>query len=222
MSDLHHTSAKDPQQAAIEALLRHCHKRRCHGKTPLFAPGHPADTLYYLVQGRVCTAVRRGDSELIVAYQYPGEFIGAVDVFLPTGPRQVEARTLEPSIVATIGYGRMRHLLAGELSAHAAQLLMLLGRQISVRLLEAHRQSGNLAFLDVQARILDILTDLIRQPVAFEHPGGLAVRIHRQELARMAACSREAAGKALKILEQSGSISVLGRTIVVLAERKVA
>ncbi|MFT4875030.1 helix-turn-helix domain-containing protein, partial [Congregibacter sp.] len=61
------------------------------------------------------------------------------------------------------------------------------------------------------------LIDLSKQPDAMTHPEGMQIKITRQELGKIAGCSREMAGRVLKTLEQEGLVSVAGKTIVVYA-----
>ena len=50
------------------------------------------------------------------------------------------------------------------------------------------------------------------------HPDGMQIRVTRQELGKLVGCSREMAGRVLKMLEGDGYITVAGKTIVVLRE----
>lgn len=50
------------------------------------------------------------------------------------------------------------------------------------------------------------------------HPDGIQIRVTRQELGKLVGCSREMAGRVLKMLEGDGYITVAGKTIVVLRE----
>ena len=50
------------------------------------------------------------------------------------------------------------------------------------------------------------------------HRDGMQIRVTRQELGKLVGCSREMAGRVLKMLEGDGYITVAGKTIVVLRE----
>ena len=54
------------------------------------------------------------------------------------------------------------------------------------------------------------------------HPDGMQIRITRQELGKIVGCSREMAGRVLKMLEGDGFITVAGKTIVLLREPRSA
>lgn len=51
------------------------------------------------------------------------------------------------------------------------------------------------------------------------HPDGMQIKITRQELGKIVGCSREMAGRVLKILEQQNLIYVKGKTIVIFGTR---
>ena len=46
--------------------------------------------------------------------------------------------------------------------------------------------------------------DLCREPDAMTHPDGMQIKVSRQELSRLVGCSREMAGRVLKVLEDQG------------------
>ena len=48
---------------------------------------------------------------------------------------------------------------------------------------------------------------------------GWQIKVSRQELGRIAGCSREVAGRILKSLEEEGIVDVSGHTMVVLGTR---
>jgi CRP/FNR family cyclic AMP-dependent transcriptional regulator len=209
------------RNASLERLLRHCHRRRYPGKTPIIKPGDKGDTLYYVAEGSVKVSLhdKAQDQDIVLAYLNKGDFIGEIGVFMGPMPRDVTVTTREPSHLAEIGYARLHQLLVGELADCAIDLLFLIGRQLSHRLLATSRKVEKLVFSDVTQRIVYILEDLCRQPDAMTHPDGMQIRVTRQEIGRLVGCSREMAGKVLKKLAADGRISASGKTIVVFGAR---
>ena len=61
--------------------------------------------------------------------------------------------------------------------------------------------------------------DLCNEPDAMTHPDGMQIKVSRQELSRLVGCSREMAGRVLKVLEEQGLVSASGKTIVVYNAR---
>jgi hypothetical protein len=61
--------------------------------------------------------------------------------------------------------------------------------------------------------------DLCGEPDAMTHPEGMQIKVSRQELSRLVGCSREMAGRVLKVLEEQGLLRATGKTIVVYNAR---
>ena len=153
--------------------------------------------------------------EIVLAYLNPGEIFGEMCLFPEQQVRTAIVRTRTPTLVAEIGYQAFRKL------AHEHPDIMFeISEQLSERLRDTSRRVGDLAFLDVAGRIAHTLINLCQQPDAKPHPRGTVVRISRQEMARIAGCSREMAGRVLKQMEEDGIISGQGRNIVVFGEHK--
>ena len=91
--------------------------------------------------------------------------------------------------------------------------------QMALRLRNTSRKVGDLAFTDVSGRVARALLDLCKQPDAMTHPAGMQIKITRQELGRIAGCSREMVGRVLKNLEEQHLITASGKTIVVFGVR---
>src|SRR5216683_485900 len=81
------------------------------------------------------------------------------------------------------------------------------------------RQSCDLAFVDVTGRVAHAIMDLCGEPDAMTHPQGMQIKVSRQELSRLVGCSREMAGRVLKVLEEQGLLRATGKTIVVFNAR---
>jgi CRP/FNR family cyclic AMP-dependent transcriptional regulator len=61
--------------------------------------------------------------------------------------------------------------------------------------------------------------DLCNEPDAMSHPEGTQIKVSRQELSRLVGCSREMAGRVLKVLEEQGLLTARGKTMVVYGVR---
>jgi CRP/FNR family transcriptional regulator, cyclic AMP receptor protein len=103
--------------------------------------------------------------------------------------------------------------------AQFPDILFAISSQMAERLRHTNRKLRDLAFVDVSGRIAATLLDLCKQPDAMTHPDGMQIKITRQELGKIAGCSREMAGRVLKALEEEGLVSVAGKTMVVLGTR---
>src|SRR2546429_3589581 len=63
------------------------------------------------------------------------------------------------------------------------------------------------------------IMDLCGEPDAMTHPEGMQIKVSRQELSRLVGCSREMAGRVLKVLEEQGLLRATGKTLVVFNAR---
>lgn len=211
---------QENHKVAIEELLRFCHRKTYPSKIRVVRPGDTGDRLFFIVEGSVTVSVEDDDGrELILAYLNKNEFIGEVGVFKGKEIRKVTVKTRTDCQLAEISYERFRQVLKKELLEFAADLLYLLGEQLSTRLLTTSRKFCDLAFMDVEGRIARALLDLCKEPDAMTHPDGMQIRITRQEIGRLVGCSREMAGRVLKELEDKQLITAHGKTIVVFGTR---
>ncbi|MEE9423675.1 MAG: cAMP-activated global transcriptional regulator CRP [Methylococcales bacterium] len=211
------------REEALRKFLSFCHTKRYPHRQEIIKPGDLGDTLYYIIEGSVAITMQEetddGKREIVLAYMNKSEFIGEVGVFVGEMTRSVSVVTRTPCVLAEIKHNRFIQLLDTELQLHAQELLFALGEQLSTRLLKASRKVSHLAYLDVTGRIAKTLMDLCREPDAITHPDGMQIRITRQELGRIVGCSREMAGRVLKILEEQKLITAKGKTIVVFGTR---
>lgn len=208
-----------PRNDALEAFLKHCHRKRYPSKCKVMAPGDIGDTLYYIADGSVSVSMHEDDREIVLAYLNRGDFIGEMGVFIGEKPRNVSVITREPCLLAAIAYQRLQYLLEHDLLSYSKELLYVFGRQLSQRLMQTSRKVSDLAFVDVTGRIAHTLLDLCKQPDAITHPDGMQIRITRMQIGRIVGCSREMAGRVLKELEDKKLISVKGKAIVVFGTR---
>ncbi len=205
---------------ALEHFLRLCHTRSYPSKVTIIRPGDEGDKLLFILEGSVSVSVEdENGHELILAYLNRHEFIGEVGVFKGGEIRKVSVKTRTKCQLAEISYDRFHQALKRELKEYAADILYMLGEQISSRLLITSRKYRDLAFMDVEGRIARTLLDLAKEPDAITHPDGMQIYITRQEIGRIVGCSREMAGRVLKELQEKGMISAHGKTIVVYGTR---
>lgn len=200
----------------VGEFLRYCEVRDYPKRTTILREGEISDRLYLILDGSVSVTVedeREAEHKMVVSYLNLADFFGEMGLF--TGdegeaPRSAEIATREESKIAEISYARFM-----KIKGQFPNILFGIAGQMATRLRRTTFKLKNLAFVDVSGRIAHTLMDLSRQPDAMTHPDGMQIRITRQELGKIAGCSREMAGRVLKALEQEGLISVSGKTIVV-------
>ena len=205
---------------ALDAFLSYCHKRKYPNRKIIIQPGDDAELMYYVMEGSVTVSSEDEEGrEIVLGYLNAGEFLGEMGLFMRPDKRYVTVRAKEKVVIAEIGYHRLKSLLESELAPYKADIFYMIGLQLSNRLLTTRRKVNRLAFMDVSGRIARTLLDLCEEPDAMTHPDGMQIRITRQELSRIAGCSREMAGRVMKKLEEDGVITMSGKTIVVLGAR---
>lgn len=202
-------------KAVIDRFLSHCHLRRVPAKTVVLGAGDVSSSLFLVVEGSVTVIVEdENGNEIVMAYLNRGDFFGETGLFQQKPSYSAWVRTRNECLLGEISHTRFR-----ELANDDPELLFELARQLATRLRHTTVKVRDLAFLDVTGRIARTLLDLCQQPDAITHPDGMQLRISRQELGRIAGCSREMAGRVLKSLEEQSLIAVSGKTIVVFGAR---
>lgn len=203
------------ENPAITEFLTHCHKRKYPAKKTIINAGTESDTLYYIVKGSVSVLLEdKDDHEIVLAYLNDGDFFGEMGLFSQPVNRSAWVKARSDCEIAEISYTKFNNM-----RQEIPDVLFEISTQIANRLRKTSRKVGDLAFLDVTGRIAGTLLDLAKQPDAMTHPDGMQIKITRQELGKIVGCSREMAGRVLKILEEQELIDVKGKTIVIFGTR---
>jgi CRP/FNR family cyclic AMP-dependent transcriptional regulator len=197
-----------------EAFLTAAHKKKYTRDETIIFAGEESESIYFILEGSV-TVLIEDDSghEIIVAYLNEGEFFGEMAMF-SEGPRTAWVKAKTDCEVAELSYRKFI-----DLNRNDSGMLYELATQLADRLDKTTQKVGDLAFMDVTGRVARTLLDLCNEPDALTHPDGMQIKITRQEIGRIAGCSREMVGRVLKTLEIQGLVSVKGKTMVVFESR---
>lgn len=199
-------------EPSVQAFVAQSHRRRFASKQTLIHSGDTPQSLYLLLEGSVSILAEDDQGrEMVLAYCHPGEFFGEMCLFPHMESRSALVRTRSETWVAEMGFAPFKSF-----SQQYPEIMTVVAGQLALRLRDTSRRLVDLNFLDVSGRVARILLGLAEQPDAMEHPRGRTVKISRQELARIAGCSREMAGRVMKTLEEDGLIESSGRTVLVL------
>lgn len=193
-----------------EAFLVHCERINMKSKSVVFRQGEPSEDLYLILDGSVSVIVddsEAPDQEMVVSYLNPGEFFGEMGLFGEEA-RTANLVTRTACEFAKISYGDFHTI-----RQRFPDVLYALTTQIGQRLKNTTRKLADLTFIDVYGRIHRSLIQLTTLPEAMTHPDGMQIRVTRQELGKLVGCSREMAGRVLKILEGDGDITVQERPL---------
>lgn len=196
---------------SIEWFLSHCHIRKYPAKNFLMRQGEKTETLYYLINGTMAVLIKDEEGkEIILSYLNEGDFIGEIGLFDSCCVSKSWVRARTTCHIAEIAYEKFRDLIQIN-----PDILMKLTGQMAHRLQATLEKVGDLAFLNLTERIAQTLLYLAKQPQALSHPDGMQISITRQELGQFVGCSRETAGRILRMLQSQNLISAQGKTIVV-------
>ena len=218
---------------AINRFLSYCRIRTVPSKTVVIHAGDLPDVLYYIISGSVEVMIEDEEgNEMVLAYLNKGQFFGEMGLFYEQPTRTAWVRTRGQCELAEMTYPRFRQIAAespGLIFELATQLATRLDRagalishphsHLAPRLDRPTRKLGDLAFVDVTGRVAHAIMDLCGEPDAMTHPEGMQIKVSRQELSRLVGCSREMAGRVLKVLEEQGLLRATGKTIVVYNAR---
>ena len=188
---------------AINRFLSYCRIRTVPSKTVLIHAGDVPDVLYYVINGSVEVLIEDEEgNEMVLAYLNKGQFFGEMGLFNEQPARSAWVRTRTQCELAEMTYPRFR-----QIAAESPTLLFELATQLASRLDRTNRKLGDLAFVDVTGRVAHAIMDLCNEPDAMTHPEGMQIKVSRQELSRLVGCSREMAGRVLKVLEEQGLLT---------------
>jgi len=199
----------------FEKFLDQSHRRVYPPKSVIINAGDVSNDLYYIIRGSVSVVIEDDNGrEIVLAYLNEGDFFGEIGMFDEEHRRSAWVRARTRCEVAQISYDKLKELFKG-----SCEVLFRIASQLALRLRNTSRKVGDLAFLDVSGRVARALLDLCKQPDAMTHPDGMQIRVTRQELGRIAGCSREMVGRVLKDLEERNLIWAKGKTVVVYGTR---
>jgi CRP-like cAMP-binding protein len=199
-----------PQETLADLSRRLWHKQVDAGSV-IVSEAEPGDQLFLIVEGKV-KVVLYGETgrEIILSILRGGDFFGEMSL-LDRQPRSANVVAVEDSQLL----GLERDAFQTHLTAHPSTALAILA-EMSRRLRHADEVIGNLALLDVYARVARTIRDLAQkqgEPV----DGGLLIkeRPTQQEIAGLIGTSRETVSRALNDFTRRGLLEMSGKQILV-------
>ncbi len=201
---------------AINRFLSYCRIRTVPSKTVVIHAGDLPDVLYYIISGSVEVMIEDEEgNEMVLAYLNKGQFFGEMGLFHEQPTRSAWVRTRNQCELAEMTYPRFRQIAAespgpdlrtGHAARDAPGSHQPQARR--PRLRRRHRPRGARHHGPVRRAGCD------------DASGRHADQgVSRQELSRLVGCSREMAGRVLKVLEEQGLLRATGKTIVVFNAR---
>lgn len=200
------------EYAQVSSLLRGKKPYIIESGGELLSPEPSSGYLLYLKTGlaEVLYQDPKG-AEIQMGYIFSGELCGEMGIF-EHGQRQsnIAVQAVRECTIYRISYLHFR-----QESGSNPLLVGLMMRQLSNRLKRTTHRLTDASLLNVRDRIANLLLELAEGPLSKSHPHGRQVRISRQDIARMAGCTRESAGRAITQLDKYGFLSAKGLTMTV-------
>lgn len=192
-------------------LATRCRPRLAEAGSVIVSQEEPGDALFVIGAGRV-KVVLYGETgrEIILSILHAGDFFGEMSL-LDRQPRSANVVAIDDAQLLSLD----RDAFQTHLVAHPSTALGILA-EMSRRLRHADEVIGNLALLDVYARVARAIRELA-QKVGEPVEGGLLVRERptQQEMAGLIGTSRETVSRALNDFTRRGLLEMSGKQILV-------
>ena len=181
-------------------------------------PGQPADTVYFLKQGRVKIArVNENGQEATICLLEPGEIFGEVEAMDGT-PRETLVQALEPVVVCEITRENFLRFLE-----RCPVVGINILKKIGGRLRDIESKFGDLVFHSAPARLAKLLLQLGESMGDRDQDRiRLNVRLTHQNLANLIGTSRETVSALLSQFQRQGLLIQDRRQICLLDTNALA
>ena len=194
----------DEESAALVALFR---ERAYARGAMIVSQGAPGDAMFVIAEGQVKVAVFSEDGrEVILSVLGAGGFFGEM-ALLDDEPRSAHVIAMTDATLLQLRREDFRARLRS-----SPNLAVALLRELSRRLRRADDTITNMALLDVNGRIAQLLLQLARE----EDGVRITRKLTHATIAQMVGASRETVSRTMKTLADRGIISVNRREILLL------
>lgn len=201
--------SRDP---AFQEMFLGGHRRRVAKGQVVLTEGDVPRSLYFIMSGSVSVQLLNWHGhEALLALLHPGEFFGEMGLFPGIEGRSATVLATSDSNLLEIPYAAFV-----ELTRKHPGLWLELAGQIAARLRSVNRRMAELPKLQARDRVWLVVAELAEKAASARDPEGIPLRVRREDLGKLAACSREAAGLALQDLADEGRVVLRGQTIMVL------
>ncbi len=180
-------------------------------KQIIFLPQDPSNSLYFLKKGRVKISSYSDDGrEITHAFLGPGELFGELALTGP-GSREMIAETTEEALVCSVNADDFEKILEEN-----PCLNLRITKLIGLRLKRVNMRLRRLWFKSAPERVIALLQDLMGD-YGEEDSKGIMIKLKltHQDMASLAATSRQTVTSTLSDLEKRGIIDYNRRTIFI-------
>jgi CRP/FNR family cyclic AMP-dependent transcriptional regulator len=203
-------------QQAVHDFNAMVRTTKCRSGEWIFLLGDPADSIYFLREGRIkLTALGEDGHEVLHQIISPGQIFGDMSSILGIS-RTTSAQAIEASVVCQIRGKDFETLLSTY-----PELLFQLLKSVGLRLKQAEAQLVNVICNDISQRVREALIDLMVSESGTTPEQPVRIKITQQDLANLIGASRQKTSQALKELEDSNVLRLMYRSILVTAPHKL-
>lgn len=196
----------------FQEMFRSGHRRRVPKGQIVLMEGEQPNTLYFLMSGSLSVQLLNWHGqEALLAFIHPGEFFGEMGLFPGMNARSATVQAAADSNLLEIAYPVFL-----ELTRRLPSLWLELAGQLATRLRILNRRLAEMPKLQASDRVWLVVAELAEHSSNGKDPDGIPLRIRREDLGKLAGCSREAAGNALQELADEGRVKLRGQTILVI------
>jgi CRP-like cAMP-binding protein len=195
----------------VRRVLARCRRRRFKRGEVLFHEGDPADSLHFIVKGRVAVRVSTETGEAATLdFNATGDVVGEQALIPPPSARSATAVAVEATETMALSATEFAALRVEHPSVDAVLLSLLARRQraLAARLVEA-------LYVGSEARVLRRLL-AVAETYAPEPDGTVVVPLTQDDVAGLAGTTRETVNRVLrKEVERETLVLARGRITIV-------
>lgn len=205
--------------SALQTLFRLHSRKRTLKRRELIIPYYDSTKCLYQVDKgslRVSLNNAKGDDVTYLCHLKPGDIFGEQGLFAGCQMQLATAtfQARDKVDLLCVPHVDVKHAAQTEPDVYAE-----LSTHINNRLGVTTAKLTQMLFSNLEQRCYASLIELSGLPDAMTHPDGMQILLTRIELAQMIRCSRETAGRVLKVLIEKGLIEASGQRIVLIGVR---
>lgn len=196
-----HEFFENVSEDGLNDLVELCQVKVCKPRSPIFAQGDDADSLYIILSGCVkIFTLSTGGKETVLTFMGPGEVLGEIAV-LDGGVRTAGATPIEETRVVMLSQGRFLKYL----ETHPLVSLEII-RVLCARLRRTDQFVEEMTTLQAAPRLAKALLRIADQYGKDEADGSvhLSIKVSQANLGAHAGLMRENVNRQLKLWEEEG------------------
>lgn len=205
------TFEKVSRDPAFQEMFARARRRQLPREQMVLAEGEKPTCLFFIMSGTVAVRLaNRQGRDVLLAYMHAGDFFGEMGLLPGVKGRSAMVKTVTECAVLDVAYP-----LFVDLATRHPTLWMELAGQLATRLRITNRRLADMPVLPATERVWSVVSELARRSDAAVGDGAIPIRITREDLGKLAGCSRELAGSVLRDLARMGRLVLQGHRILI-------